>query len=946
MGTAEKPAAEGEKAMGAETGFLWRTRTKGSPENKPRVYFTCHPDDIGWLDRICEDIFRSQDCAVYYTADMAEALDEDSRAGLERMSLFVMPVTFRLLTQPNRAMDSDYPFAAERHIPVLPILAEPGIEEFYGQRFGERQFLCPFGGDRTEISYAEKLKKYLESVLISDALAERVRKAFDAYIFLSYRKKDRKYANTLMRLIHRDPACRDIAIWFDEFLTPGESFRENIETMLDRSELFALLVTPHLLETPNFVMTEEYPRAQEKGKPVFPAEMVPTDREKLNAAYRQLPEPIDAEDEAAFRERLTEAIRQVAVTENDSDPEHNYLIGLAYLDGIDVEIDAERGVDCITMAAEAGLTEAMRKLRQMYQTGDRVPLDYKKAVYWAQKLYDANAREYGEEYPETLRALSDLAIACFRAGDVAKALELQVKESAVTGKVFGENDPETLTSLNNLALFYMDSGDYSRAIEIEEKVYKARADTLGAEDPETLLILCNLAMMENAVNNHQKALEINKTVYTARRRILGEEHEDTLTSLNNIAVTYMNLGSYKNAAALCQKVCTARKKCQGEKHPDTLLSLINLAASYVYLGEYKKAEHILTEAYELCAKVYGKEHPTVLRLLNNLAGVYKEQGEYGKAIEIGTKVYEARAGIPGERIASLKTLSILSSAYSALGDHTKELEVCQKAYSLGCELLGEGRSDRKALLLNNLASAYSYNGDPQKALELHQKAYAEYKAALGRCHPRTITSLKNVITASTALFGEDSREVLDRLSELASVYGNAGDTESKQNIEETIYTVLQKKLGGEHPETLSALGRLAYTCGERGDYPKEAELEEKLYALRCKVLGAEHEKTLVTMNNLAYSYFETGEVQKAWELYKKAYAVSEKAFGKEYKSTQTALAGLAVTCEKLGNYTEALKYFEELHRLRADILGTDHEETEKVSRKIGEIKEIIQKSAE
>ena len=100
------------------------------------------------------------------------------------------------------------------------------------------------------------------------------------------------------------------------------------------------------------------------------------------------------------------------------------------------------------------------------------------------------------------------------------------------------------------------------------------------------------------------------------------------------------------------------------------------------------------------------------------------------------------------------------------------------------------------------------------------------------------------------------------------------------------------------------------------------------------------------MNNLAYSYFETGEVQKAWELYKKAYAVSEKAFGKEYKSTQTALAGLAVTCEKLGNYTEALKYFEELHRLRADIFGTDHEKTEEVSRKIEEIKEIIQKNAE
>ena len=66
-------------------------------------------------------------------------------------------------------------------------------------------------------------------------MAKRVRAAFDAYIFLSYRKKDRKYANELMRLIHSNPECRDIAIWFDEFLTPGESFKENIEKILDRS---------------------------------------------------------------------------------------------------------------------------------------------------------------------------------------------------------------------------------------------------------------------------------------------------------------------------------------------------------------------------------------------------------------------------------------------------------------------------------------------------------------------------------------------------------------------------------------------------------------------------------------------------------------------------------------------------------------------------------------
>ena len=225
--------------------FKVEARNNSQVEKKPRVYFTCHPEDVKHFKKICEDIFKTHDCAIYYTEDMTEAIpEEEKEVDLERFNLFVVPVTLKLLNTPNRAMDEDIPFAKEKHIPVLPIMMESGIDVIYSRpdKFGEMQYLKPYSSDITEISYEEKLKKYLEAVLISDEMAKRVRNAFDAYIFLSYRKKDRKYANELMRLIHSNPECRDIAIWFDEFLTPGESFKENIEKMLDDSKLFTLLV--------------------------------------------------------------------------------------------------------------------------------------------------------------------------------------------------------------------------------------------------------------------------------------------------------------------------------------------------------------------------------------------------------------------------------------------------------------------------------------------------------------------------------------------------------------------------------------------------------------------------------------------------------------------------------------------------------------------------------
>ena len=119
---------------------------------------------------------------------------EDYKLRLREMQLFVVPVTTKLLTKENRAMDVDVPFASENHIPVLPLMQEGGLDDMFNKKFGDLQYLDKHNTDPTAIPYDEKLTKYLESVIVGDELSKKVRAAFDAYIFLSYRKKDRKYA--------------------------------------------------------------------------------------------------------------------------------------------------------------------------------------------------------------------------------------------------------------------------------------------------------------------------------------------------------------------------------------------------------------------------------------------------------------------------------------------------------------------------------------------------------------------------------------------------------------------------------------------------------------------------------------------------------------------------------------------------------------------------------
>lgn len=149
--------------------------------------------------------------------------------------MFVVLVTNAIFDEDNYITKEILPFCKENHKPVLPILCEKCNPDIFNDVFSNMQYIDPFSQDATGLSYDQKLKTYLETVLVSDELAQKIRDAFDAYVFLSYRKKDREYAQKLMRLIHSNPSCRDIAIWYDEFLVPGRSFSDSIKDAFNKT---------------------------------------------------------------------------------------------------------------------------------------------------------------------------------------------------------------------------------------------------------------------------------------------------------------------------------------------------------------------------------------------------------------------------------------------------------------------------------------------------------------------------------------------------------------------------------------------------------------------------------------------------------------------------------------------------------------------------------------
>lgn len=620
----------------------YRTRGGSSPQGKPRVYFCCHPADFDpYFETISDEILEKQDCAVWYDRDPeADCNPESLSSDLTQMQLFVVPVTTRFLCRPSRARDVEFRLAMDACIPVLPLMQESGLEQLFNEVCGPIQILDRTSRDATAIRYEEKLERFLSSVLVGDELARKVRAAFDAYVFLSYRKKDRAYAQKLMRLIHQNDFCRDIAIWYDEFLVPGEDFNSAIQKALRESGLFALVVTPNLTEEDNYVMREEYPRARNSRKPIFPVEMIPTDRQALKEKYTGLPQCVSTEDEKEFPLVLLEAVQKMRFRENEDSPEHLFFIGLAYLNGIDMEVDHAKGLELISDAAEKGLPEAMEKLVSMYWNGEAVKMDCQRAIQWQEKLVEHRWDEYSgerpfeegmalvkslEEYGDCLYWIRDLETAwdaydCMR--EISEELVGNAEKSAEPAQ--GEEARLKLArSYQSLAAVSMTSDRQPEAesflLKMLEVCSQLKED--GTAQKEFLFLaynnlgyIClNLGRLEDAEGYFRNCLEVGRQVAeesgtpAARRMYALANHG--CGSVRQLQLRWKEAESYYQT-----EYDITRMLSEETRQPGEMLDLwgCHVSLSIICMGRYRfrEAERHLEKSLEISSRL-NRERDTV-----------------------------------------------------------------------------------------------------------------------------------------------------------------------------------------------------------------------------------------------------------------------------------------------------------------------------------------------
>jgi len=192
------------------------------------------------------------------------------------------------------------------------------------------------------------------------------------------------------------------------------------------------------------------------------------------------------------------------------------------------------------------------------------------------------------------------------AGLIPGALQSFRASFELRARSLGEEHPDTLRSMGNLAESLRAQGDFAGAQALQERVLEARRRVLGEEHPDTLTSMNHLAMLLQAQGDVAGARALQERVLEARRRVLGEEHLNTLTSMGNLAVSLKDLGDVAGARALQERVLEARRRVLGEEHPDTLTSMKELAASLSAEADGAGARTLKERMLKVARRVLGK----------------------------------------------------------------------------------------------------------------------------------------------------------------------------------------------------------------------------------------------------------------------------------------------------------------------------------------------------
>ncbi len=155
-----------------------------------------------------------------------------------------------------------------------------------------------------------------------------------------------------------------------------------------------------------------------------------------------------------------------------------------------------------------------------------------------EEAFAGRTRVLGEEHPETLTTLANLALTYKALGMDEKAAEMQRREMELVIRVLGEEHPDTIVSMANFGETLRQQKRYSEALEILDRSIRAARKALPPDNPGMAF---NLAWYARTLIDLDRFADAEAPMVEARGiigRSLGEESPVATAMAKDLALLY------------------------------------------------------------------------------------------------------------------------------------------------------------------------------------------------------------------------------------------------------------------------------------------------------------------------------------------------------------------------------------------------------------------------
>lgn len=298
---------------------------------------------------------------------------------------------------------------------------------------------------------------------------------------------------------------------------------------------------------------------------------------------------------------------------------------------------------------------------------------YEAALPLQQRALDTRRRELGDEDPETLKAVSNMAVLYYMLGRLKEAEPYFAQALELRRRALGPAHQDTLASLNNMGVFLQDQGRLAEAEPYYREALQRFRESLGGEHEDTLRALANYGNLLQAEGKLAQAEASFREQLETSRRSLGAEHADTLASLVDMGEVLHDRGRFDEARRYYTQALEGRRRVLGGEHPETLLAAANLGVLARDQGRVEEAESLLMPAFDGIREAVGGDHPEALYLALHVGALRVDQGRAEEALALLRPLAEplaaAFAGAYGARVAEWEVA--VGRALALQGDHAQ-----------------------------------------------------------------------------------------------------------------------------------------------------------------------------------------------------------------------------------------------------------------------------------